>query len=203
MKISQIKEERLMNMTPEEKWEFVCGGIEDKGESADIALLLGSRPAFAKPRAYAAARLYLEGRVKYIVPSGGVEWDVDGERMTEADYMKRILISEGVPEEAIIMENEATTTKENMIYGTLQINRATRFAMKNIMIVTSLIHMKRSLMLAKVFLPTMVNISYCPSEPDVPYEKCMLDTSWLDRAIRNMKKLVDEGFVEDYEVELD
>ena len=200
MKMSEITEAQLLCMTPEQKWEFVCGGITDEGKNADFALLLGSRPTYAAPRAYAAARLYKDGRVKYIVPSGGVVWDTYGEMLSEAEYMRRILLSEGVPEDAIIMENEATTTKENMIYGALQINRKNRFATKDVMIVTSLIHMKRSLALAKTFLPRMVNISYYPSAPDLSYETCMSDPSILDRAIKLTKGLVDKGIIEDFEI---
>ncbi|MBQ8836394.1 MAG: YdcF family protein [Clostridia bacterium] len=200
MKISHVTEEQLLSMTPEQKWELVCGKIRDEGKSADFALLLGSKPSYSAARARSAAKLYNDGRVKYIVPSGGVKWESDGESLTEAEFMKRILVSNGVPEEAIIMENEATTTKENMICGTLQINRKNRFADKNVMIVTSVNHMQRSLALAKTFLPNMVNISYYPSQPDIPYETCMADPSSLDRAIHLTKGLVDNGIIEDFEI---
>ena len=200
MKLSDVSIERLLAMTPEQKWAFTCGKIKDEGENADIALLLGCRPCRSASRSRAAAKLYREGRVKYIVPSGGVEWDENGERLSEALFMKRILLSEGVPEDAVIIENEATTTKENMIYGALQINRKTRFAMKNIMIVTSINHMQRSLALAKTFLPRMVNISYYPSKPDVSYETFMCDPSILDQEISLTKKLVDDNIIDDFDI---
>ncbi|MBE6596201.1 MAG: YdcF family protein [Ruminococcaceae bacterium] len=204
MKVSEVTEKQLLAMTPEQKWEFVCGGIKDEGESADYALLLGTMPSFSAARAHAAARLYLEGRVKYIVPTGGVEWEYEGETLSEAHYMKRILLSEGVPEEAIIIENEATTTKENMFYSVLQINRRTKFyGGKRVMIVTSLNHMKRSVALAKSFLPRFVEITYSPSAPDLPYEECMRDTSRLDSGIHLMWGLVHNGIVEDFEIGFD
>lgn len=200
MKISEVSIERLLAMSPEQKWELICGGIKDEGKSADIALLLGSRPRWSEPRARAAAKLYREGRVKCIVPSGGVLWDENGESLSEAFFMKRILLSEGVPEEAIIMENEATTTRENMIYGALQINRKTHFKTKDIMIVTSITHMQRSLALAKTFLPRIVNISYYPSAPDTPYEECMRDPSRLDHALKLTKGLVDNRIIDDFDI---
>lgn len=201
MKVSEVREEQLLALPIEQKWKFVCGGIEDKGETADFALLLGSRPCWSGPRALAAAKLYREGRVKYIVPSGGVEWDTDGEMLSEANYMKRILLSEGVPEEAIIMENEATTTKENMIYGALRINRKTKFYTgKRVMIVTSINHMKRSLALAKTFLPRMVEISYYPSQADVGYEQDSKNVERLDNAIHLTWSLVHHGIIDDMEI---
>jgi len=201
MKYSEVTEEQLLALTPQEKWNLVCGGVEDEGKEADYALLLGTCPQWSKARALAAAKLYLEGRVKYIVPSGGVKWDTDGEMLSEAEYMKRILLGEGVPEEAIIMENEATTTKENMIFGALQINRKTKFYTgKRVMIVTSQNHMKRSLALAKTFLPRMAEITYSPSQPDHSHAQCMENTARLDRAIHLMWGLVHHGIVEDQEI---
>ena len=204
MKLSEVKEEKLLAMTPEQKWSFICGGIRDEGEVADYALLLGTKPCWSVARARAAAKVYLEGRVKYIVPSGGVKWETDGELISEAEYMKRILLEEGVPEEAIILENEARTTKENMIYGVLQLNRKTKFYDgKRVMIVTSINHMKRSLALGKTFLPRFAQISYYPSQPDVPREQLMADPSRMDSALHLMWGLVHNGIVEDMEIGFD
>ena len=116
MKITEIKKETLMALSPREKYEFVCGDIIDDGKSAPVALLLGGNPNNARNRALAAAELYRAGRVPYIIPSGGVKWDIDGEQISESHFMKRILMEKGVPEEAIILENQATTTIENMIF---------------------------------------------------------------------------------------
>ena len=198
MKLSKISMEKLLFLSPEEKEGLVCGGICDGGESGEFALLLGSSPFRAEPRARAAAELYRQGRVKYIVPSGGVKWDTYGEQMTEAEYMRRILLSEGVPEDAIVMENEATTTKENMIYGALQMNRKTHFySGKKVIIVSSEAHMKRSLALAKAFLPRFVEISAYPSKTEgdgTEHQKL------YDSEIKLLKGLVDNGMIEDIDV---
>ena len=61
MKLSEVREEQLLAMTPEQKWNFICGEICDKGESAEYAILLGSKPCWSGPRARAAAKVYLEG----------------------------------------------------------------------------------------------------------------------------------------------
>ena len=205
MKISQVSEEFLLALTPEQKCEIVCGGIRDDGKSAGYAILLGSRPIYARERALAAAQLYREGRVKYIVPSGGVDWECpDGVTRTEAVYMKEILMSEGVPEDAIILENEATTTKENMIYATLRINRKTKFYDdKRVIIVTSENHMKRSLALAKTFLPQILEISAYPSYPETPKEEWMHTQEGLrlmNNALHLTWGLVHNGIIDDFEI---
>ena len=172
MKITEIKKEVLMALPPREKYDFVCGGIVDDGKSAPVALLLGGNPNNARNRALAAAELYLAGRVQHISPSGGVKWDIDGEMISESYFMKRVMMEKGVPEEAIILENEARTTKENMFYGTIQIERKFHFEkIDHVIIVTSETHMKRSLALAKAFMPRKITLSGYPAFHNAPTEE--------------------------------
>ena len=206
MKISQVSEEYLLSLTPEQKWKIVCGGVADDGKSAEIAILLGSRPEYARERALAAAELYRTGRVKYIVPSGGVEWECpDGKIRTEAIYMKEIMMEKGVPEDAIVLENEARTTKENMIYAALQINRKTHFySDKRVIIVTSINHMKRSLALAKSFLPRFVEeISAYPSYPPKGKAEWLAEQrniALMDNALHLTWGLVQNHMIDDFEL---
>ena len=61
MKLSELTEEALLCMTAEQKWQLVCGKVRDDGDSAVVAILLGSRPSYARERALAAAELYRAG----------------------------------------------------------------------------------------------------------------------------------------------
>ena len=202
MKLSELSREAIAAMPFEAKYNFICGDVVDDGKSAPVALLLGGNPNNAVPRALAAAELYRSGRVSHIVPSGGVKWDFSGEQVSEANYMKRVLIENGVPEEAIILENEARTTKENMIYGTLQINRKLRFEkVDHVIIVTSRSHMKRSIALAKAFLPRKVTVSAYPANHEATIAG--LDESsgaWIAKELDLIKGLVDSGVAEDMEI---
>ena len=206
MKLSEVSKECIASMPFEEKCNFICGDIVDDGMSAPVALLLGGNPNNARPRAIAAAELYKSGRVPFIVPSGGVKWDVDGEQISESHYMKRILMENGVPEEAIILENQATTTKENMIHATLRINRKTKLrGFDHIIIVTSETHMKRSIALAKALLPRKFTVSAYPTYPEGSREAWLADPQnleILDKSILLMKDLVDEHIIEDMEISL-
>ncbi len=205
MKLSEIKREELPALPYAEKFAILERGICDDGQSSDYALLLGTKPQYALERALAAAALYRAGRTKFIVPSGGVEWDLpDGRRLSEALYMKEILMEQGVPESAILLENEATTTRENMIYGVLQINRHARFkTAKRVAIVTSRNHMKRSLALAKAFLPRMAEISSYPAEYQADAESRLASEVYrkmADTELRLLKDLVTDGIAEDFEL---
>lgn len=206
MKLSCVEIEKLLEKTPEEKWNFVCGRIKDDGKSADIAILLGGRPVRAIERANAAADLYLAGRVKYIIPSGGVKWEYEDEELSEAELMKRVLVERGVPEEAIFLDNEARTTVENMICATLVINRTVKISKNDsVIIVTSESHMQRSLLLARALLPRKFEISGYPSYPEVSREEWLADEAnvrILDSCITLTKILVDSRFVEDIDINL-
>ncbi len=202
MKLSEVTKEYIAQMPFEEKCNFICGNIVDDGMSAPVALLLGGNPNNAIPRAKAAAELYHSGRVSYIVPSGGVKWDFFGEQVSEANYMKRVLMEAGVPEEAIILEDEARTTKENMIFGTLQINRKLKFEkVDHVIIVTSRSHMKRSIALAKAFLPRKVTVSAYPANHEAIIAGMPeSEGKWIAKELDLIKGLVDSGLVEDIEI---
>ncbi len=206
MKISEISKEDLLSLSTEQKWNFNCAHIKDLGDKGEIALLLGTRPELSKERALAAAKLYHSGRVQFIVPSGGVRWEFEGETMSEAEFMSKILIEEGVPKDAIILENEAKTTKENMIYGTLQINRKTKFYnVDTIIIVTTLVHMNRSLALAKAFMPRKVKFSPYPSYPEQSTDEWLKSEhgkNLLDNELSLLKGLVDNRIIEDMEINI-
>ena len=204
MKITEAKKETLMALSPREKYDFVCGDILDDGMSAPVALLLGGNPNNARNRALAAAELYRAGRVPYIIPSGGVKWDIDGEMISESHFMKRILMENGVPEEAIILENQATTTVENMIFGTLQIYRKLKFKnAPHVIIVTSEAHMKRSMALAKAIMPRALTFSAYPAFHNAPTDEWFeseANLKALDTEVRLLKDLADSGFIEDFEI---
>lgn len=200
MKVSEYTKKQLLSMTFEEKWEFLCSDIKDDKKPALVALVLGGRPLRANPRAHEAAKLWHEGRVKYLVVSGGVQWDVDGELLSEAEYMKKILLEDGVDEDAIILENSARTTIENFLFGSILIIRKFGFKCKGVMIVTSVEHMKRSLALANVFMPKMFEILYCPAQMDVAYDDCKEHPEKLDREVGIISDIIRDKVIDDMEV---
>lgn len=206
MWMSRLTKKEVEALTIEQKWRFNCEGIKDDNKSADVAILLGTRPEKAYERALAAAELYRLGRVKYIIPSGGVKWELDNEQVSEADYMEGVLISHGVPAEAIVKDNEARTTKENMICSTLAINRKWRVGkIDSVIIVTSAAHMKRSLLLARALLPRKYEISGYPAPIRESKEEWLADEynkRVLTNAVNLIKELVDDRIIEDVEIDI-
>ncbi len=101
--------------------EFIF--LEDRPEKADAIVILGN--TWPEP-SLRAAMLYREGFAPLIIPSGkyskvighfpgpgSMQDRFTGTYETEADFMKAVLVSEGVPEEAVICDREATFTLEN------------------------------------------------------------------------------------------
>ena len=204
MRLSQIGEKELLGLTVAQKTAIVYGGTEDGGRQGEVALLLGSRPKYWQERAAAAARLYHEKRVRYIMPSGGVIWEYEGEEMTESEGLSRLLRGAGVPDEAILSENEARTTPENMIFGTLQIVRRLHlYNVHHVIVVTSPWHLRRGLALAGCYLPRTLTVSGCPAvssdgSREHWFESAAM-TERVDTEIALLKKLIDRGIIEDIE----
>jgi len=84
------------------------------------ALVLGARvldggqpSAALKRRALHAARLYREGRVACVIASGGPP----GASPSEAEVIRRLCRTAGVPDADIVTENQAATTQQNIAFS--------------------------------------------------------------------------------------
>ena len=104
--------------------EFIF--VEDAPERADVILIPGSRKT---EHAICAAELFCAGYAPYVLPSGRYS-TVNGcfgeiperyqaeypERYeTEWDFLRAVLMKNGVPEAAILREDQATYTWENAL----------------------------------------------------------------------------------------
>lgn len=204
MKITEMTLQQLYALPDERITEMVYGGWQDDGGDGVAAILLGGNPLVLRERAEGAAQLYHAGRVPYIIPTGGVMWDTEFGRKTEAEALKEYLLEYGVPGEAIILENEATTTRENMIFAVVQISRRIhphgRF---RVYVVTSMPHVRRSLALAKTYLPrTAEIIGYPGTCPGAARDQWFKDEWMRGRVLREvefLKKYADTGEIEDFE----
>lgn len=204
MKLSAMSKGELKSLSDRQKTEIVFGGFSDDGASTDVAILLGCGFEEMRERALAAAKLYKCGRVKYVMPTGGVLRDDGTREISEANFLAEVLMENGVPKEAIIIENEARTTNENMIYASLQLNRVLRIAnVKSVTVVTSPNHIRRSMALARLFLPRNLEIFGCISESERANRDAWFlhsdITKQVEAEIRLMKDLIDAGLIEDIE----
>ena len=121
---------------------------KDETRSADAAIVLGASvydnspsPVFCE-RINHAVELYDNGYVNTIIMTGGVG---EGNIRSEADIAREYAEQQGVPEEAILIEETSTITSENL-------ENAKRLMEQNDMdtalIVSDPLHMKRAMMYA-------------------------------------------------------
>jgi len=158
MKISEIKEDQL---TDAQRTALIFPGFAYTGEKAETAILLGTNRG-ADVRAKGAADLYLAGGVRKIIPTGQPQWDFPEGHFSEAGYMKYVGVSRGVDPSAYLLEEQATDTYENMTYSRQIIEADPGLVKENkLILITSLYHMRRSMLLAEFVFPEY-RIIPCP-----------------------------------------
>jgi uncharacterized SAM-binding protein YcdF (DUF218 family) len=116
---------------------------------ADAALVLGAAVIGDEPspvlveRLRHAQALYDAGQVRSIVVTGGRSPE---DELTEAEASRNWLVAQGVPADAIVLENASRTTIEN-----LQFARPVLAAhdLKSVLIVSDPLHMRRAVLIAE------------------------------------------------------
>ena len=123
-------------------------GTIDAKQEADVILVLGSAttgdvptPAFQE-RIDHGIWLYQNGYAPYILFSGGKG---SAEQPTEAMIAKNYALSQGIPENAIILEEQSTSTEENMKFSKVVMEE---HSFETAIIVSDPLHLKRAMLMA-------------------------------------------------------
>ena len=156
--------------------------LEDAPEKADIIFVPGN--GHAAPSEL-AAQLYARGYAPYVLPSGryaiglsGFAGQVSGARRyegtfeTEWAFMKRILMDNGVPESAILREDEATYTYQNAINSRRRTD-AHGLDVRKAIICCRPVHARRARMYYETLFPE-AQLLVCPAKEDT-----VTRSSWL------------------------
>ena len=125
----------------------IADGLNDTKKSADAAVILGSKvnpdgtlsPRLTQ-RLNCGLQLYLAGRVKQLIVSGGL----GKEGFWEGDKMKAFLITNGVPDTAITVDNYGNNTIAT-VDNTLKLRDSLHY--KSLIIVSQYFHLTRTKML--------------------------------------------------------
>lgn len=88
-----------------------------------------------------AVQLYKLGHVQHLLLSGGTG-TLQGDSISEAERMKRVMLLSGVPEAAILIEGESRNTYENAAFSRQLLQE--RFPDGRYLLVTSAFHMRRA-----------------------------------------------------------
>lgn len=130
---------------------LVSSGKSDAETRTDYLIVLGAgingeTPSLALQKRLVAATGYLK---KYpdvhVVVSGG---QGRGEDITEAEAMRRFLVSNGIDESRILLESRSTSTMENFKFSKQLMEQKTGKPVTEITYITNSFHILRSKLLA-------------------------------------------------------
>lgn len=146
--------------------------VEDAPEQADVIFVPGaSRPEHA----LRAAELYQAGLAPYVLPSGrfpkeaarflGVKErfraEYPGAFESEWDFLKHVLMRAGVPEEAILREDQSTFTWENAILSR-RVTDAMGLTVRTAILCCKSFHARRALLYYQAAFPE-TRFLVCPA----------------------------------------
>lgn len=201
MLASKIKEEDL---TVEVIDKLLFQGLEDTGEDADCIIVLGSAKA-AQYRVPVAVEAFKAERAAKIMLCGGVLRDFPVGRCTEAEYMRQAVLSFGVAEESLILENSSQNTVENMLFALIELQRTFWLnKVRKVVLVTTAYHMRRSLAIARYLFPAHIQIMPCPANDNNTRRDNWMNTPvGVERAkgeAMNIVRCVTNGVIPDFEI---
>ena len=127
-------------------WSF---STEDQRQKADVAIILGAAayngevsPVF-RERIDHGITLYQERYVDRLIVTGGT---AEGAKGSEAAAARDYLLSQGISEEAVLLEEESTITQENLENSKVIMEEN---GFETAVIVSDPLHMKRAMLLAE------------------------------------------------------
>lgn len=167
----------------------------------DVAVLLGTAPKYAIHRAKVGALFYSLGGAERMIVTGAAVTDPT---VTECEVMRRELVTQGVPQAAIIDEPHATTTVENMVYslGAMSaLGDVTRI--RRVTVITEPFHICRSLALAKAIFPQYMEVYGFTGSLREQRDAWKFDER-LNRSVKNeisvLRGLIRDGVIADIEI---
>ena len=128
----------------------ICSfSTEDQRQKADVAIILGAAayngevsPVF-RERIDHGITLYQERYVDRLIVTGGT---AEGAKGSEAAAARDYLLSQGISEEAVLLEEESTITQENLENSKVIMEEN---GFETAVIVSDPLHMKRAMLLAE------------------------------------------------------
>ena len=127
-------------------WNY--GKIDEKAPS-NVAIVLGASvwedgvsPVY-RERINHAITLYKDGFVDYIILTGGFG---EGSYKSDSQVAKEYALSQGIPEERLLIEEKSTITEENLEFSKEVMEEND---LETAIVVSDPLHMKRSMLMAE------------------------------------------------------
>ena len=159
--------------------QIVQYGKVDNKTKCDVAIVLGAAtsgeevsPVY-RERINHGIWLYENGYVDYLILTGGVG---EGNEKSDAYVAKQYAIEKGVPEQAILIEEQSTITEENLEYAKTIMDA---HAMGTAIIISDPLHMKRAMLMANDYGIT----AYSSPTPTSMYRSAKTQLPFLGREV--------------------
>ncbi|PGC32506.1 hypothetical protein COM11_04845 [Bacillus pseudomycoides] len=158
--------------------------VETEVAPADVILVPGANHPLLMER---AVSLYKQGLAPYILPSGGYKPHVG---TTEWDFLRNIGIANGVPEEAILKEDQAQHTLENARLS-LEVLQNTGIDPKKVIIVCKAGHSRRALLCYQAEFPKATEFFVSPvvDRYGITRENWFLSEIGISRIMNEVEKI--------------
>lgn len=137
-RVQQRLDDELLKREIQKLWDYL--GESDKLKKADLIFVFGS---FNDNAARLAAKLYKDSWAPLILFTGRTATYLEKTGESEAKHFASIAEGEGVPCNAILLEEESINTPENAING-LRVLREHRIETQRIILITYSYHMRRA-----------------------------------------------------------
>ena len=159
--------------------QIVQYGKLDSKTKCDVAIVLGAAtsgeevsPVY-RERINHGIWLYENGYVDYLILTGGVG---EGNEKSDAFVAKQYAVENGVPEQAILIEERSTITEENLEYAKSIMDA---HSMNTAIIVSDPLHMKRAMRMAADYGIT----AYSSPTPTTMYRSLKTQIPFLAREL--------------------
>lgn len=183
----------------EEVGNFVF--MENQPESADIILVPGNSYPYMAEK---AAELYRLGLAPMVLPSGrysisagkfsrvtGEAEKYNGAYQTEWEFLKDVLMKNGVPENAVLREDEATFTWQNALFSRKVTDQA-GLKVKKAILCCKNYHARRAFMYYQRAYPE-TEFLVCPCSVDeITKENWKLTQHGIDEVLAEIKRIVSQ-----------